>query len=192
MSKDADMDDPLARNATVLAPPDAARTCAVCGASARVHVLEGYRGGQPCYRSLCFQCADAARRVERVSPRRHRTGRGLALALILGGVSLGILGAVGDRLGIGANRGFGWLQQSGLATGALFVVLGALLRIDLIAIVGTILFGLAASADLLRGTDRHLIGWRQQSAILLAAVITAAGVTLRIIAERREKQSRTR
>ncbi len=164
------------------------KVCDACGAEARVHLLEGYRGGLPAGRSLCFDCADLVRRVDRVGGLGiGRSRRGLSIILACSGVALAALGLLGDRLGIGDTPGIGWLQRSGLAVGALFVVLGALLRIDLIAVAGTILFGLAAIADLLKGAAGDVIGWKQQSAILVGAFITCLGVMLGLRSRSRER-----
>jgi hypothetical protein len=51
--------------------------------------------------------------------------RATAIAALAAGVALGLVSGLADALGIGAEPGFGWKQQLGMAAAAALVVVGA-------------------------------------------------------------------
>jgi hypothetical protein len=141
-----------------------------------VNVLEGYVGGQPTRRHFCLECADVAYGLYieggtgRTRPRPH-----LSSLLIAAGLLLALVGASVDLLGIEGHAGFGWKQQAGLVVGTLLVALGALLRVDALAIGGALLFGVAALADVYGTVGTPGVGWRQRAAILAGLVVVLVG-----------------
>lgn len=158
--------------------------CECCGEPARVRILRGYRGGRPVRHAFCLACAE--RVADSLAPtaysggldaRRVRLSTGAVL--VFGGMLVAMLGAAADLLGVGSHAGFGWAQQSGLVLGLVFVAIGALLRIDIVGVVGTLCVGLAALADFLGSSPSPGIGWRQQLAIGAGLLLIVAGVLMR-------------
>jgi len=155
-------------------------TCQICGAEARVRILVGYRRGEPVFGVYCLACSDQLESLKvmgGIDSSRRRLS--LGSMLIVGGLVIGMLGVAGDYLGIRGARGFGLYQQFGVAVGALFILVGALLRVDAVGVVGMVVFALAACADLLGLAGTAGIGWKQQSAIVAGSVLIVAGIVLR-------------
>lgn len=152
--------------------------CEVCGRPARVRVLEKYKDGKPVFRSYCLDCADTPRVPddENTGVRHHLSVGSL---MILAGLIVAFLGGAGDYLGIRNPGGVGWYQMSGLGVGALLVVLGAILGVDLIALVGTFVFGLSACSDVLGLGDNPGIGPMQNLALVGGTLLIAVGVVVR-------------
>jgi hypothetical protein len=154
--------------------------CDICGKPASVRVLERYADGEPVFKRYCLECAQrvgGAATMKGGATSRHRMSRGSLL--IAAGVLIVIVAATGDYIGIRGSSGFGWYQALGICLGALFVLIGALLGVDVFAIFGTIVFGLAACSDLLGIAGVPGIGWKQNLAIFAGVVMTTVGVILR-------------
>jgi len=151
-----------------------------CGKPARVLVLVGYDGPKPLRRHLCLRCAETAFEDYLVEPNgAPRSRLSVASLLIAGGILVAAVGATADEWGVQGSSGFGWKQQSALAVGGLLVVLGGLLRADVVAVVGTVLFGLGALADLFGTFGSPGMGWRQMLLIFAGLVSMCWGLLLR-------------
>lgn len=96
--------------------------------------------------------------------------------LAAGGILLTLVGVSIDGLGLHGNQGVGWLQGPALVVGGLMIVVGALLRADVVGLAGTVLFGLAALADVRGSVGEPGIGWRQ--ALVIAVGLTALSIGL--------------
>lgn len=131
-------------------PEWTARSCEQCGVRARVQILEGYRSGNPVLRFFCIECADQDHlNTSEQCATNTRQRLSIASTVVLAGACIGLLGAWADRFGIGQSDGFGFRQQAAAAVGVLSVLIGALLRIDVVAVFGTVLFTVAALADVM-------------------------------------------
>jgi len=117
--------------------------CEGCGLFARVHILEGYQQGEPIYRRLCLKCAAAVARA----PAARRSFRfTFSLFSLAAGVLCGCAALAAGTLP--ANLPFfSWLRGGGVAAGALLVVIGTFLRVDLIALGGALVFCGAVARD---------------------------------------------
>lgn len=154
--------------------------CERCGAPARVCVLEGYVGSHPVHRHFCLDCADSAYRLYlENSPGRVRPRLSWASLFISAGLLLTALGAAADEFGVHGSAGFGWKQQGSLLVGALVVVIGALLRVELLAIAGAVLVGLAALADVFGPVGSPGVGWKQAATIFTGLAFLSAGLLTR-------------
>jgi uncharacterized membrane protein YphA (DoxX/SURF4 family) len=163
--------------------------CDVCGAGARVLILEGYAEGEPVLRRLCLTCAAASANPGLVG---ERPRIGLHVLVGLAGLVLCFVGLFGDYLVPPAHPGFGWHQQVGAGAGALLLVLGLVLRMDVVALGGAFLCGASLGADWFGLTHGPGIGWKQQVLIAMGAVgLLTAGVTRRMLAARRHKRDRS-
>lgn len=154
--------------------------CDTCEELARVHILERYEEGAPVFRHFCTDCADKVDESTASSPfmlDRHRAST--ASLLILIGVSLGAMGIAADYIGIPRGSGFGWLRFLGLAIGALLVLVGALIRIDVVGLAGTVIFGLTACVSLFGLSKASGIGWKQQLAVLVGLALMLTGLMLK-------------
>ena len=153
-------------------------------------ILEGYAGGQPVLRRFCLTCAAASADPGLVGERPRIS---LHVLVGLAGLVLCFVGLFGDYLVPPAHPGFGWHQQVGAVTGALLLVIGLVLRMEVIALGGAYLLGASLGADWFGLTHGPGIGWKQQVMVALGAVgLLAAGVTRRVIAARRHKLDRSR
>jgi hypothetical protein len=151
--------------------------CERCRAPARVHILEGYTRGKPMRRHYCLTCADAAPHPTPLVSFEHvRSRLSIASMLVFAGLLLVALGIAVDQVGYHGSEGFGWKQTSSLVLGVFFVVLGALLHADLLAILGTVVFLVAVSADVYGPLGSPGFGWRQIAVILAGAVLIALGL----------------
>jgi hypothetical protein len=151
--------------------------CALCDRPARVHILKGYDHGRPIRQSLCLSCANAADErllSETLERRQRRSGR--ATLLTVTGLLLIVLGGAVDQLGIHTSVGFGLKQQTSLLLGAFVVILGALLRIDVLAALGALLFAAAALADVLKPGGSPGVGWQQGAALVVGLLCLVAGL----------------
>jgi hypothetical protein len=143
-----------------------------------VRILANYVGGEPAFQHYCFRCADrylGQQVPEPATARRVSPGS----LIILAGTIFGLLGLAADHLGIHGNPGFGWYKQSALAAGSLLVCLGSFWRIDVLGVVGILLFLAAASANVLGLAGREGFGFKQQLAIGVGLLLVAAGIALR-------------
>jgi hypothetical protein len=156
------------------------RCCEDCGQPGRVQILEGYRAGAPVMRVLCMPCADHAcvTPPETDSPAaRGRLSPGATV--ILGGVCLGLFALLRQHVGLGQAAGFGVEARLAACLGALLVLLGALLRADVVAVVGTLVFGVAAGAGLFGPVDAVHVGLVSRSGIAVSLGLIAVGLALR-------------
>ena len=142
--------------------------CESCGEPARAHILEGYSGGMPNVRRFCLNCVDE--HAEPL-PEPPKARSGLPAGLLLGLVSVvfGVLGVFGDSLLPEVHAGFGWYQRLGVGLGALLVLTGTLLRVDLIALSGAFLFAGSICADWFGLVHSPGIGWKQQAFVGISA-----------------------
>ena len=177
------------RDARVSGTTGAARqvvpaACEACGEPARVRILRGYREGRPVRHAFCLSCAE--RLGEQLEPTAYSGGlaRGrvrlsAGAILMFGGFLVALVGLSSDYFGVGGHPGIGWAQQAGLAGGLLLVGIGALLRVDVLNVAGTLCVGLAALADVLGSGPSPGIGWRQQLVIGAGLVLVILGLALR-------------
>jgi hypothetical protein len=157
-----------------------AARCEHCGKLARVYILEGYADGKPLRRCLCLNCADTEDERWLDGDTGLIGGRRSSASLLTAvGLLLLAFGAFVDELGIHTSIGFGLKQQTSLLIGALVVILGGLLRIDVLTVAGVILFGLAALADVFREIGSPGVGWQQGMAIVAGVAFLLAGLLLR-------------
>jgi hypothetical protein len=155
--------------------------CELCGQSARVHVLEGYDSGRPILRHFCLPCA--ARDPAPLATSRPRGPRLRVSSLVaLAGIVVGVVGVFGELLVPEGHAGFGWYQRCGVALGAVFMLVGTLMRADLIALTGAFLFGAALCADWLGITRAPGVGWKQQILLGICGVCVFAGLLGRVLA----------
>lgn len=164
--------------------------CEVCGEVARVLVLEGYANGQPVLRRFCLKCAaEAAPADAGVFGERTRVRLHVLVALV--GLALCVVGLFGDFLIPPPHAGFGWHQQLGVFAGALLLVVGLLLRTEVIALGGAFLLAASLGADWFGLTRGPGIGWKQQVMTAVGVLcLLAAGITRRRIAARRRRLDR--
>ena len=153
--------------------PASGASCARCGRPAAVTLLIEDEQGQRLRQELCLECAEAPP----PAPRAPRALLGLAPSfLIRGGAVLTLLALFADALGLRGRHGFGWRQLAGSETGALVVVLGALLRSGWLTVGGLTLLALSLGADHLRVGRTPGVGWREQLALALGALAVAVGL----------------
>ncbi len=177
---------PAAREA---APEDRQETCDLCGKPARVCVLHGYRDGAPVYGRYCLDCPSTS---DFDHSARSRSSKRLSLHLLicLLGVVIGVLGGAADLVVSDAHPGFGWYQRTGVLVGAIIVLLGMLVRAEVVALVGVFLFAGAVSWDCFSYSDAPGVGWKQQTALVVSAFLLVLAVVLgvrsRIRLRRRE------
>jgi len=156
------------------------RCCEDCGQPGRVQILEGYRAGAPVMRVLCMPCADQAcvTSLETDSPAvRGRLSAGSTV--ILGGLGLGLFTLLRQHVGFAQAGGFGVEEQLAACLGALLVLLGALLRVDVVAVIGTLVFGVAAGAGLIGPADAEHIGLVSRCGIAVSLGLIAVGLAVR-------------
>ncbi|MCH7873000.1 MAG: hypothetical protein IID33_14995 [Planctomycetes bacterium] len=154
--------------------------CEACGEAARVRVLEGYAGGEPSFRLYCLTCVESATvREPKTPPESGRERLGLASLMIVAGLGLGMVAVFADGLGLEGSAGFGRMQTLGASIGAILILIGALARVDLLAMFGTALFGLCLIVDVVRIGSSPGIGNKQVAAIVIAIGLMISGVWLR-------------
>lgn len=167
------------------APSDRTERCSQCGRASCVHVLEGYSGQTPVFRSLCLACSENHATPDPVALMRPRLS--LSAAVVATGVIVGAGGALADHFGIGGSSGFGMAQSIGVVVGAVCILVGALLRVDMIGILGGILFITSIVADLLSIGGRSGFGWKQTAAVAGGAALTGAGMVWLLFEQRRQR-----
>lgn len=167
--------------------------CAVCGGAARVSILDGYSAGRAVTRELCLGCADEPAASPARAREAGRTRLGVPVLLVLAGMLAGGASLLGDSLGAAVPAGHLGVGQSViLGAGALLVLIGALLRVDVIAVVGTAAFLLVLAADTLGVTGAPGFGWKQTVGTACAAgFILAAVIVHRLSMEPRAPRPRT-
>ena len=162
------------------AEQDRGRQCERCEGDARVHVLEGYVAGRPVHHQLCSECASTAYEQYLKNGAGHPRSRlGFGDLLIVAGAFFMVLGITADLFDYKGSIGFGWVQQAGLLIGILGIVVGALLRIDLLALGGTILLAGAMLADIYGTLGSPGIGLHQVALILIGIIGILIGLLRR-------------
>ncbi len=156
------------------------RHCEVCGARVELIILADYEEGRPVFRQFCLDCAEKVDEVVASNSRITHTPRlGVPGMLIFAGLLAGAIVAVADYVGVGGASGFGWYQHAGLGIGLLTLLIGALLRVDVVLVFGTLAIAIAAFSDLLVLRYQPGFGWKQQVACLVSVLLVTAGVLLR-------------
>jgi len=164
-----------------------APVCERCGAPSRVSMLVGYAAGRPVRRRWCLSCADLfVSHSTRGAGGNSRRRLSVGVTTLFGGAVVTLLGATFDQLGVHGSGGFGWMQQMAVSVAGLFVVLGALLRVDVVAVAGTILMGCAALADVFGQAGTPGVGWRQGAMVVGGLGLTLWGLHLRGCGRRTE------
>lgn len=163
-------------------PPDSNPSlCEVCRQPGRVRILYDYQGAQPVFRHFCLEHAEdfqpfTGSAESGAGPQRLSVGS----LMVMVGLFLGVTGAVGSWIGIGSSPGVGWLQLVGMGAGALFVLLGALIGMDAVEVIGAVVFGIAAGADLFGGEGAAETGSQQRLVLWTGIVLAGAGIGLRL------------
>jgi hypothetical protein len=152
-------------------------TCQGCGEPVRVWVMQGYRRGKPVMGKFCMSCSDQLGLwFETDKPGREKERLGMDSLFIILGLLVGILGIIGDHVGIRGFIGLAWHQQIGFTLGALLVIIGILFRIDLVVVVGAVVFVFSAFSDTLGLVGSNGFGWKQEFAVLAGLVMILIGL----------------
>lgn len=159
--------------------PAAPSSCLVCGQTARVCILDGYRNSTPVYRRLCLGCdarlaGFSGFELEKVS-RRSR----LRFYLLGLGGALAVVGLLADEIVLKPSSGFGFWQQSGVFLGLFCVMIGTLLRVETLALAGLATAALSALADVIGPIGEGGLGWKQRAVILVAMAMIVFAFTIR-------------
>ncbi len=152
--------------------------CAQCGKSADVCVLVEYVDKQPQFIRLCAACSDLLPEPA-PSVSSLPLNRRISTVFLMAGLGVGLLAAFGDLVAITPTQGFGLLQQFGVLVGCFVIVLGALLRIDAVALAGTTLAAVAAVMDLVGPSGNEGIGPKQRLALAGALALLVIGLAIR-------------
>lgn len=167
--------------------------CDACGSSATVSMLDGYANGLPRMRHFCAICDQRNCEAEQAAAQAPRMSETLGNLLIVGGAVLGFLAAAADTVSLRPTGGFGFWQQTGSLICVAFVALGTVLRIGTLSIIGLLGLGVSLLADVIGPVGEAGLGWKQEAAILFAAMFVVAGLYLqrrsRIARDRRESRS---
>jgi len=156
--------------------PAAVQHCTSCGTIAVVHVLEGYTRGRPVVRHFCLNCAERATSLRGDAGTADGRLGANTLALI-SGVVLVVIGLFGDHLLPDRHLGFGWRQQSGLWLSIVALLIGLLLRVDLLMLGGAFLLAGSLGADWFGLTSGPGVGWKQQIVLAVGAtLVTGAAI----------------
>jgi hypothetical protein len=164
----------------------ASLTCPVCGTESLVTVLSSSPEGG--LRQVCKECE--RRRVWDERRVVRQTARGLAALLIYAGILLAFLTFIVDRISISGHPGFGWRQIAGTEVGILIVIIGFLAWRGFLGIVGLFLLILSLGADVLRLGHAPGLGWRKQTALVLASLLIAGGLWWQRALRKREGSQR--
>jgi hypothetical protein len=148
------------------------RKCPVCGTASLVTVFS--RGPEGLPRQLCTECERRHLWNERSGPRE--IARGWARLLISAGILLTLLTLTVDHLSISGHPGFGWRQITGTEVGILSLILGFVTGRGLLVMAGFFLLALSLGADLLHLGHAPGLGWRKQTALVLASLLIAGGM----------------
>lgn len=164
----------------------APQKCPVCGTESLVTVLSSSPEGG--LRQVCNECE--RRRLWNERSVLRETARGLATLLIYSGILLFLLTLILEPLSISGHPGFGWRQIAGTEVGILIFVLGFLAWRGFIGIGGLFLVILSLGADVLRLGHAPGLGWRKQTALVLAWLLIAAGLLWQRALRKREASPR--
>lgn len=129
--------------------------CQLCGITARVHVLVGYENDRPRILDYCIGCASHDSRGYTSPDSTPRMRIRTSAVLVVLGVLVAGVGAIGALVDVSGHAGFGWYQRLGVGLGVLVAICGGLLRVELLALSGAIVAGAAAGVDLLTDGAPH-------------------------------------
>jgi hypothetical protein len=124
-------------------------------------------------RQICNECERRRLWDERRGPRQ--VARGWSTLLIYAGILLTLLTLTVDRLSISGHAGFGWRQITGTEIGVLILILGFLAGRSLVGMAGLFLLVLSVGADVLNLGHAHGLGWRKQTALVVACLLITGG-----------------
>jgi hypothetical protein len=147
-------------------------TCPVCGTESLVPVLSGSPEGG--LGQFCNECERRRLWEERSGVREIASGS--ARLLIYAGFLLTLLTLTVDHLSISGRAGFGWWQITGTELGILTLVLGLLAGRGLLGMAGLFVLVLSLGADLLNLGHAPGLGWRKQTALVIAGLLLAGGM----------------
>lgn len=155
-------------------------TCELCGLAARVRMLRGYVNGEPRVQAFCLGCAEAVDLATALDSRRRLpTFIGAPVILIVLGLTLELLAGLGGRIGIESQAGFGTPAQIGLGVGVLGLLLGTLFRIDVAALVVTVIVSFMVLASAAGIIDGAAFGWKHELVLAIGFALTIGGLALR-------------
>lgn len=141
--------------------------CDSCPHPARVRILEAYQQGCPVFRHYCLHCTPRTTLPQPLVSQPARRPRLTIAALVgLSGVVIGTLAVFGETVLPTFNTGFGRHQWAGVLLGGLMTFIGTLLRVDVVALGGLLIFGMALSADFFSRMPGF--GWKQQALLSLS------------------------
>ena len=158
-----------------------ARKCPVCGTESLVTVLS--KSSQGGLRQVCNECERRRRWDERSGVRQ--TARRWATLLIYAGILLASLTLIVDRLSISGHPGFGWRQIAGTEAGFVIFIVGFLGSRGFLWIAGLFLLIVSLGADVLRLGHAPGLGWRKETALVLACLLIVGGLLLQRLHEER-------
>lgn len=146
--------------------------CLSCGKHARVRRLAGYAHGMAHHDDLCLACYQRSAGTP-LHARRPRLRAGTLIGLL--GIMLGCLVVLGEWILPLSQAGFGQYQKIAVVISAMCVLIGAISRTDIIALVGSVLFVAVLTVDWVASTHAAGLGWKQQLglAVALAFVVFA-------------------
>ena len=153
--------------------------CPVCGTALLVRVGSTGEG----LRQFCRECERRRLLNERSGVRR--IARGVAMLLIYAGILLALLTLTVDYLSITGRAGFGWRQITGSEVGILIIIIGLLAGRGLLGTAGLFLLVLSLGADFLQLGHAPGLGWRKQTALVLASLLLGGGMLWQHILRRR-------
>jgi hypothetical protein len=146
--------------------------CPVCGRESLVTVVSDEGNGH--LRQFCQECDARKNWTERYGPRYIAAG--VSRILTYAGILLAILALTADHLSISGKTGFGWRQITGTEVGFLCVLFGMLLRRGVLGTFGLFVMVLSLGADLWRVGHVPGLGWRKQTALVIATLLLGGGL----------------
>ncbi|MBI5865375.1 MAG: hypothetical protein HZB38_12875 [Planctomycetes bacterium] len=154
------------------------QACGACADPARVFVLTGYAGGQQIIERFCVKCAP--RHVSAAFPVSEiRQRPNIGSILLVAGAIVASAGTVGLLWNFSLTSGFGIYQVVGAGLGALIAITAIFLGIDLLAIAGATVVGLAAGADWIAIVPTPHRAWLHILGIALGLACVTIGLALR-------------
>jgi hypothetical protein len=162
----------------------ATRCCAVCDRPARIHVLQGYHDGERLVRHLCLHCAQSQQQWQApktVESSESRARPRISTLLTSVGVAIGLVALLGDWVSPDVRAGFGLYQQSGIAIASILILMGMVVRSDVIVLGGMASFVGVMLLDHLGGTPTPGLGWKQQTLLMAAVVLVGVALTIRLM-----------
>jgi hypothetical protein len=149
--------------------------CPVCGTESMETVLSDDRNHPGELRQFCRECDQKRHWAEHHGP--EFIASGFSRLVTYAGVLLAVLTVTADHLSISGRTGFGWRQLTGAEIGFLCVFLGMLLRRGVLGMFGLFVVALSLGADLLHIGQHPGLGWKKQTALIVATVLLALGLS---------------